>query len=134
MAQQPIDYKAVIGDLEQKRSQFNQRIDTAIAAIKHVMALDVGGHPIPQGLPQIQAASGIGPYSEMDMVPAALHHLGTAGRPVPNVLLAKALEEGGFRHRSRNFPNTLNSVLWRRHKTVGDIRKSARGWELAPRQ
>ena len=135
MPVQPIDYQAVITDLEMKRGQINARIDSAIAAIRQVMALEGTSHALPLGLP-LEAKGDIkqGPYAAMLMQPAAFKHLASVGRAVPNVVLARALEDGGYRHGSKNFPNTLNSVLWRRHKTVGDIRKTAKGWELVGAQ
>ena len=64
------------------------------------------------------------------MVEAAMRHLTAVKRPVPNLELAAALVAGGFPHQSKNFPNTLNSVLWRRAKTIRDITKSKHGWGL----
>ena len=131
MAPQVIDYKAVIADLEQKRAQINARIDAAIAAMRQVMALEGTGYAVTVDLPLESPSKAGGPYRDTTLIPAALKHLTAVGHPVLNLDLARALEEGGFEHKSKNFANTLNSVLWRRSKTVGDIRKSGRGWELA---
>lgn len=68
------------------------------------------------------------------MLDAAMKHIRNIGHGVPNVLLAQQLEAGGYQHKSKNFPNTLNSILWRRAKTVGDVRKTAKGWEVLEHQ
>jgi hypothetical protein len=130
MGQGQIDYAAVIRDLEQKRAQMNARFDAAIAAMRHVMALEAPAvQPnllmIPRAIRQAKRSA----HRSGSMVDAAMKYL-AAHQPVPNVELAKALERGGFAHKSKSFPNTLNSVLRRRAMTVGDIRKSERGWEL----
>jgi hypothetical protein len=67
----------------------------------------------------------------MTMVEAAMAHIRSVGHPVPNPELAKAVEQGGFVHQSKNFANTLNSILWRRLERVGDVRKTPQGWALA---
>lgn len=132
MAQQTIDYTAVIRDLEKKRTQINARFDAAIAAIRQVLALENADEQLALPGVALVEPNNVGSYKSLSMPDAAIKHIGAVGHAVPNMLLAKALEEGGYRHRSKNFPNTLNSVLWRRSRTVGDIRKSGRGWELAP--
>jgi hypothetical protein len=133
MATQSVDYAAVIRDLEQKRVQMNARLDAAIAAIRQVLALENADEQLNLPGVAVPRANQQGPYRGLSMLDAAIKHIAAIGHGVPNVLLAKALEDGGYRHKSKNFPNTLNSVLWRRAKTVGDIRKSGRGWELAQR-
>lgn len=134
MPRESIDYKLVIVDLERQRSLTVARFDTAIAAIKQIIVLNSSSEVQP-GLPGIQSLplprSANAPYSEMGMVEAAKLHLSLANRPVPNLELAAALDQGGFKHKSKNFPNTLNSVLWRRSKVFKDIAKTAQGWTLA---
>ena len=69
----------------------------------------------------------------MTLVGAALAHLETAGgSPIPNVTLARALEAGGLEHKSKSFPNTLNSVLRRHGKIKGGLLKMKEGWMLVP--
>jgi hypothetical protein len=130
MGSQIVDYKAVIKDLERKRTQMNSRFDAAITAIRQVLALESQDVQLP--LPAMAGDSGLksSPYRSLSMLDAAIKHIGSVGHGVPNVALARALEEGGYKHRSKNFANTLNSVLWRRAKATGDIRKSAHGWEV----
>lgn len=128
MGNQTIDYEAVIRDLERKRAESNASFDAAISALRRVST----GQPAPQRItPSLPFATATAPYRGMTMIEAAMAHIKGAGRAVPNMELAKAVEEGGFAHKSKNFPNTLNSILWRRSKTIGDVRKSGRGWELA---
>ena len=135
MAKEAIDYKAVIDDLEVKRATMNAGFDAAISAIQQIMTFNGADvQPKLPGLRSLPLAQTVGaPYREMGIVDAALKHLAIVKYPVPNLKLAAALEVGGFKHKSKNFPNTLNSVLWRRSKTIGDLRKSARGWETVDR-
>lgn len=134
MQSQTIDYQAVINDLEQKRAAMNIRFDAAIAALRQVMALErTGVQPILPGIPVATLPTAAGndqPYKGLSMIDAAIQHIRWAGGGVPNMRLARELERGGYHHRSKNFPNTLNSVLWRRHKTIGDVRKTQQGWEV----
>lgn len=131
---QTIDYKAVIVDLERKRGLLNTRFDAAIAALRQVLAMENDSQPALIGVSVLDhdtLASGL--YRGMSMLAAAVKHLQTVGHPVPNVQLAEQLELGGYRHKSKNFPNTLNSVLWRHAKSTGELRKVTRGWELVPK-
>ena len=132
---QVIDYKVVIEDLERKREAMNARFDAAVSALRQVSALEnVDLQPAPPGVvtaPLHNSESRGGPYQGLSMLDAAVEHIKSVGHAVPNLELAKALEDGGYRHKSKNFPNTLNSVLWRRAKSVGDVRKSPKGWQLA---
>jgi hypothetical protein len=130
-----IDYTRVIKDLENKRAQINAEFDAAIRAIRQVVALEgsnvqsslFGG--IVGGSSQTSKRQGVG-----SMVDIAIKHLASVGGgPVPNMDLARALDAAGFPHESKNFPNTLNSILHRRARKVGDVRKSAQGWELVRR-
>lgn len=127
-----IDYTKVIGDLEAKKARMVAEFDTAIRAIRQIMAME-GLGSVQTSLFRIasNAASGAKPYATGTMGDVAIKHLRSVGGPVPNMELARALDEGGFPHKSKNFPNTLNSILHRRSKTVGDVRKSERGWEIA---
>ena len=131
MSVQPVNYEAVIQDLETKRQLMNARFDAAIAAIRQVLALE--GQPTLPGLPATGTRpTPIGesrPYRGMKMVEAAKAHLKQAG-PVPNPKLARSLEYGGFQHKSKSFANTLNSVLRRRAEQVGDVKKSGGAWVL----
>jgi hypothetical protein len=111
----------------------NARFDAAIAALRQVIALDAENQPSLPGVVFQSTVSGVAPYRGLSMIDAAIKHIIAVGHAVPNVQLAKDLESGGYVHKSKNFANTLNSILWRRSKTVGDIRKSGRGWELAER-
>ena len=127
-----IDYTNVIRDLEDKRAQITAEFDSAIRAIRQIMALQ-GVTIQPPLFPPTATISPSRRYGTGSMVDVAIRHLSSVGGgPVPNMELARALDEGGFPHKSKNFPNTLNSILHRRAKTVGDVRKTGRGWEIAP--
>ena len=123
----------------------NERFDAAIAAIRQVLILERGEQqpelPTLRRLPRpvVPGARADdhhsnGPYQGMGLVGAALAHLEAAGGgPIPNVTLARALEAGGLEHKSKSFPNTLNSVLRRHGMIKGDLLKVAgQGWMLAP--
>jgi hypothetical protein len=134
MSRESIDYKLVIVDLERQRSLAVARFDAAIAAIKQIILINATsevqpGLPGLQSLPLPQSASL--PYRGMGMVEAAMKHMSLARHHVPNLELAAALHNGGFEHKSKNFPNTLNSVLWRRSKTVKDVCKTKAGWGMS---
>lgn len=129
MGSQTIDYEAVIRDLERKKAESMAGFDAAIAAIRRIAT---GVAPVtPRQAPSLPFATAGQPYRGMTMVEAAMAHLKSVGRAIPNMELAKAVEAGGFVHQSKNFPNTLNSILWRRSKTVGDVEKKGFMWQLA---
>ncbi len=129
-----VDYEAVLADLEAKRTALNARFDAAEAAIRQVLAMEA--QPVLPGMGvsnpiRRSERSTERPYSGMTMPNAAIKHLSQYPGPIPNTELAKALEDGGFEHKSKNFPNTLNSVLRRRSNDVGDLRKDRKGWVLS---
>lgn len=131
MGNQVIDYEAVIRDIERRRLEFNAKFDAAISAIRQIQSLQSNGlhAAVSPSLP-FSPESRLQPYRNLSMVGAATSHIRSEGRAVKNPELAKALEAGGFPHKSKNFPNTLNSILWRRSRTVGDFKKTAEGWIL----
>ena len=108
MSVQIVDYKAVIHDLELKRKLMDDRFDAAIAAIRQVVALetqpDLPGIPSPEPQVRMSNLGGEKPYKGMTMVDAAKAYLRLAAKPVANPKLARAIEQGGFEHKSRNFP------------------------------
>ena len=130
MGNQTIDYEEVIKDLERKRAESNTAFDLMIANIRrHAL----GQPPVATSRPaaSLPFTTAGQPYKGMTMIEAAMAHIKSVGHAVPNMDLAKAIEAGGLVHKSKNFPNTLNSILWRRSKITRDVRKSGRGWELA---
>ena len=131
---QRIDYQTVITDLEAKRARMNAEFDSAIRAIRQIVAME-GVSNVQTSLFSVSGVTTPQPkrYAVGSMVDMAIKHLASVGGgPVPNMELARALDQGGFPHRSKNFPNTLNSILHRRARTVGDVRKTDGGWQLAP--
>jgi hypothetical protein len=126
-----VDYEAVLADLEAKRKALNARFDAAEAAIRQVLAMEVQPvFPSMTGANIVRNSLTERPYMGLTMVDAAVKHLSLHPGPIPNTQLARALEQGGFEHKSKDFPNTLNSVLRRRAMAVGDLRKEAKGWAL----
>ena len=138
MSSQPIDYEVVLRDLGDKRRAMNAQFDAAIAAIRQVLVLERSVEQ--RGLPGLRTVTdpvvvtqgSHKPYRSMSIVAAAKAHLDVVQGPVPNPELARALEAGGFKHKSKNFTNTLNSVLRRQSQNVGDVRKDREGWQLVP--
>lgn len=141
MKSQNLDYEAVLLDLEDKRRAMNKRFDAAIAAIRQVLVLERGDRQPPLPSPRINprpnsvgpslGGNQHGPYQGRSLVDAALAYLEkSGGGPIPNVALARALEAGGLEHKSKSFPNTLNSVLRRYAATKGDLQKGPQGWML----
>ena len=131
MGSQVVEYEDVIRDLERRRSDINAEFDAAINAMKKIAALQSGSsHRVSPSLP-FSPEMRTRPYQGLSMADAAIAHLRSVGHPVKNPELARAVEHGGFAHKSKNFPNTLNSILWRRSRTVGDIKKATKiGWFL----
>lgn len=109
MSSEPIDYQAVLDDLEDRRLTFNESIDAAIRGIKQMLALSVGGATGGQAAAKPMTGS----YLGMSLVEAAKRHLARVGQPQSNAEIAEALEQGGFVHSSDNFTNTVGTALWR---------------------
>jgi HB1, ASXL, restriction endonuclease HTH domain len=128
MSTVPIDYMAVIRDIERQRAIWNDRFDAAAAAIRQLMALQSESRQ--PSLIGMDAPIPAAAMPRVGMVDVAMSVLEREARPVPNMELARMVEAAGFVHQSKNFPNTLNSVLHRRSKNVGDVVKVGNSWSV----
>ena len=122
MAAEPIDYQAVLADLEARRAQ----IDAAIAGVKALLGQPVtdGPGPGPKGGSSPEAGDFLG----MSIPEAAKKHLATVRKPVSTKGLMDALVAGGL---PSSKYNTMYSVLMRRESRVGDIINMKGDWALS---
>jgi hypothetical protein len=129
-----IDYEKVIADLEGRRLAFNASVDAAIIAIRAVLAAGTG-----IGRPHEPVAASAAPNGHLtpemlfgkSIPEAAMTCLQTFKRPMGSKEIADALDAASYHHRSKNFPNTVNSILNRREENVGDVVRVGRQWGLA---
>ena len=113
MEPQPVDYAAVLADLEQRKAD----LERAIAAVRMLQGLP----PVIQtngegslGTPIVpEAKLGSDAFFGMNISAAAQKYLSIRKKPATSPEIAAALEQGGFPHRSANLANTINSVLLR---------------------
>ncbi|HKS66390.1 MAG TPA: hypothetical protein VJR26_04075 [Candidatus Acidoferrales bacterium] len=114
--QQPVDYKAVLADLEAKK----QQIEQAIAAIR-MIATDAAPGP---------HSGGTGPsaFLGMSIPDATKKHLSAVRQKQSTQEVIKALEAGGLPPAKYS---TVYAILRRREKHVGDIINMKGDWALA---
>jgi hypothetical protein len=132
MAQEPVNYEAVLVDLRARRAQ----IDAAIAAIEqlqNVLAGQPGGGG-GDGGPSTRAIdlSDIedDAFFGLSIVEAAKKYLGMVKRKQGVKEIAEALDRGGLPHTSTDFVNTVGTML--RRANDPDLAKVGRGdWGLA---
>jgi len=139
---QPIDYQAVLADLERRRAAFNDAIDAAIGSIRKILALSVVA-PIPQVTVKqsepkpapTQFMLDTNVFKDMSLADAAIKHLRVVGKPQTNQDIAAALEAAGFPHGSSNFPNLVGTALWRESQkkrlTGPKVSRDGRLWHLS---
>ena len=126
MSDQPINYEAVLADLEARKSQ----IDAAIVGIKTLLGQSPAGGPA--------GPSGGGGYSGstpahdafigMSIPEAAKKHLTTVRKKLSTQELMTAMEAGGL---PPSKYNTVYAILRRRENQVGDIINMKGDWGLA---
>jgi hypothetical protein len=117
MPSEPINYEAVLADLEAKK----QQIEAAIVAIRMIAAQ--GGAPGPNG-------NGAGPsaFLGMSIPDATKKHLTATRQKQSTQEIMRALEAGGL---PGSKYSTVYAVLRRREKVVGDIINMKGDWALA---
>lgn len=131
----PIDYEKVIADLEQRRTSFNFSIDSAISAIKAVVSAGTSAAPVTittdgRGM-SMSSSLAPGMLFGKSIPEAAITALTVYKRPMAAKEIGEALEAASYHHRSKNFTNTVNSILNRRTGTVGDVVRIGKTWALA---
>ncbi len=116
MPSEPINYEAVLADLEAKK----QQIEAAIVAIR-MIAAQGGGPPNSNG-------SGPSAFLGMSIPDATKKHLTAARQKQSTQEIMRALEAGGL---PGSKYSTVYAVLRRREKVVGDIINMKGDWALA---
>lgn len=128
MADQPIDYNAVLADLKAQRA----KIDAGIAGIEAMLGLrstegdqgNSGGNP--------SGDMGPGAFLGMSIVDATKKLLRHSRKTLRNEEILAGLRQGGLVFSSANPVNTIGSVLHREWTSGGDIVRVSRGvWGLA---
>jgi hypothetical protein len=118
MANEPINYKAVLADLEAKKAQ----IESAISAIKMIAAQAGNTGPGP--------GSGVGPsaFLKMSIPDATKTLLETTKQKHSTQAVIDALVAGGL---PKSKYTTVWGILSRRAKKVGDLINMQGDWALA---
>ena len=124
-------YRTVLKDLKRRKKV----IDAAIAGVTALMGESEAELQacLPVSLPGTQESGdgASGSFADLTLTDAARAYLDRVKEPQSTAEIADALERGGYPTESRNFRNTVRSVLDRHAKTVGTIVKVHRNWGLA---
>ncbi len=126
MGTQPIDYEAVIADLEAKI----EHLQATLAGIKAVAGMGgLGTAPTP-GTPTGGGGGKIASdaFFGKSIPEAAVIHLGNVRRKLSTQALMDAMEAGGL---PKSKYNTVYAILRRRESMVGDIINMQGEWGLA---
>ena len=131
MSTQPIDYEAVIADLEAKKAH----IDSMIAGLRAIAAMSGLGSNVPPNTP---TGGGIAPGNGGKLAPdaflgksipdAAKIYLTSQRRKLSTQEIMDALEAGGL---PGSKYSTVYAILRRRENQVGDIVNIKGDWALA---
>jgi hypothetical protein len=120
MSDQPINYEAVLFDLEARKSQ----LESAIAAIKGIMGQAVTAPSGPGGGGGALAHDA---FIGMSIPEAAKKHLMAVRKKLSTQDLMTAMEAGGL---PPSKYSTVYAILRRREKQVGDIINMKGDWAL----
>lgn len=124
-------YRTVLKDLKRRKKV----IDAAIAGVTALLGESEAALQacLPVPLPNIQESGdvGSGSFADLTLAEAARAYLDMVKEPQSTAEIAEALLRGGYPTESRNFRNTVRSVLDRHAKTSGEIVKVHRNWGLA---
>lgn len=128
MSSEPINYEAVIADLEAKKAH----LETMIAGLRIVAGMGNLGIP-PSGVSRgayggtdVKIASDA--FFGKSIPEAAVIHLGNVRKKLSTQQLMDALEAGGL---PRSKYNTVYAILRRREGQVGDLINMQGEWGLA---
>lgn len=125
MSEQPINYEAVLADLEAKKAQ----LEAAIAGIKGIIG-QAGTNPSGPsggGGGYVGGAPAHDAFIGMNIPDAAKKHLTAVRKKLSTQELMTALEAGGL---PSSKYNTVYAILRRREKQVGDIINMKGDWAL----
>ena len=124
-------YRTVLKDLKRRKKV----IDAAIAGVTALMGESEAELQacLPVSLRNTQESGDLasGAFADLSLTDAAQIYLSTVKDPQSTADIADALKRGGYPTESRNFRNTVRSVLDRHAKTVGEIVKVHKNWGLA---
>ena len=122
-------YRMVLEDLEKRKLE----IEAAIAGITSLMGESntTSCMPAPPSTRQEPCHVESGSFADLTLTEATQRYLGMVKEPQSTAEIAEALDRGGYPTKSRNFRNTVRSVLDRHAKTVGEIVKVQKNWGLA---
>ena len=124
-------YRTVLKDLKRRKKVIESAIAGVTALLGESEAELQACLPVP--LPKTQESSdGVsGSFADLTVTEAARAYLDMVKEPQSTAEIAEALLRGGYPTESRNFSNTVRSVLDRHAKTVGEIVKVHKNWGLA---
>lgn len=124
-------YRTVLKDLERRKRAINAAIAGVTALLGESEAELQACLPVP--LPKTQESRDVasGSFAGLTLTEAAQAYLDMVKEPQSTGEIAEALVKGGYDTKSRNFRNTVRSVLDRHAKTVGEIVKVHKNWGLA---
>jgi hypothetical protein len=109
MASNAIDYRAVLEDIEAKI----KKLQAAADAIREMIS-------VTDAAPSSATANGhaveVGAFFNMSIAEAIEKYLDAVKRPKTAAEIARALEEGGFPHTSKDFSATVRSAIFRELK------------------
>ena len=123
-------YRVVLEDLKKRKTA----IEAAIAGITSLMGESEPTYrpacrlPLPKAKSLVTSSLVI---CRSDVNRSRPTYLEMVKEPQSTAEIAEALERGGYPTKSRNFRNTVRSVLDRHAKTVGEIVKVQKNWGLA---
>jgi hypothetical protein len=126
MGTQPIDYEAVIADLEAKKAQ----LDATINMLRALSGIGTLGITPPSGSPSGGSGGRIAPdaFFGKSIPEAAVMHLSNVRQKLSTQQLMDAFEAGGL---PKSKYNTVYAILRRREGQVGDIVNMQGEWGLA---
>lgn len=138
---QPVNYEAVLADLERRRATLDLMIEMVKQFIKTNQSalpqeqptLFFGTNPMPPTKPQVETSDEIpnDAFFGMKIPDAIRKYLGIIKRKQSVRQIADALEHGGIQHTSESFYRTVNATLHRLWKDNGDPVQVGKEWGLA---
>jgi hypothetical protein len=123
----PVDYEAVLADLEAKRNE----LDTAISTIRRILGKPIEPRNRPDSSKKEEAPALLGhEYFGMGVGEAAKKYLEAIRRPQSVKEIADALEKGGVNTTAKNFYSNVYTALTRSPKNFVKVKKNwaLRGW------
>lgn len=124
-------YRVVLKDLERRKKVIAAAIAGVTALLGESEAALQACLPVPLSKTQEPRDVTSGSFADLTLTEAAQAYLDMVKESQSTAEIADALEKGGYPTESRNFRNTVRSVLDRHAKTVGEIVKVHKNWGLA---